>query len=168
MANKYRNLQFTEHWHAEKMTADEVLYTLANKCGRRNPFFVNGRPYLYAKEVQVAENDIRVMFSTGGSPANIAGKYWAEQYYAGTMVRRSDIAGLEMVTVYCGREYVGRFINVLLKQPAENRIDGLLHKLEECGDGNAMSKQVIAMLKSGEITQDEALEFVGLCSYYPH
>ena len=117
MANKYKNLTFSEGYNRKEMTPDEIISEIDRMNGRRNPFFFNGQPYFTARAVEVDESDVRVVFKfyTESRVRNISGLYWGDQYEAHTWIQKDRIIGWEMVDVYCGKEYCGSYRNILIR-----------------------------------------------------
>lgn len=165
----YKNLQFTEHYNARTMTPDEVLERLASHCGRRNPFFVNGRPFITADEYEeqhAAGKRVLLQFKTLDFVDNIAGWYWGENYDASTWIDKADIAGLEMVTVYCGKEYCGRYYNMLLKQPDENdKLVRLAQELDSMATKAERLQRITDERKAGNLTDNDVIDLCGKCFY---
>ena len=154
----YRRLQFTEHYHAERMTAAEVVNELTGRCGRRCPFFVNGKPFIGVKE-DAESGRVVFRYRVLDIPENIAGWYWGNQFEAYMAVNPANIAGLEMVTVYCGKEYCGRFPNVLLR--TEKPGTDLEQALSACTNMQQVTELLKSARQRNEITGDEMCDLFG-------
>lgn len=98
-------------------TPETVISKIEKQCGKRNPFYFNGHPYLWAKVIEVEENDVRVLFKFRRFSDGMSDFFYknSDDSEVKHWVPKDSIKGYEMIDIFDGKKYVGTFINVITK-----------------------------------------------------